>query len=139
MQKSWKYGVWTLAGVLFAGTLSQSLSNAVQVITPHTTYVGTGGLILLTIGTLLVMKWRRGIPWHYPGVDARIKNIGPILVCFVVGIILLLWYPQAKYFFDRIHDKETHQKQVPKETHETQEPKGTHQPQEPTVELKKLK
>lgn len=120
MQKSWKYGVWTLAGVLTAGTLFQSLSNALQFITPRTTYIGTAVLVLLMIGNLLVMK-RRGIAWHYPGVDARVKNMGPSLVCFVVGIILLLWYPQAKYFFDRINDK------------------GTHQPQEPTVELKKLK
>ncbi len=138
MQKSWKYGAWTLAGVLTAGTLFQSLSNAIQYITPRMTYVGTGVLALLTIGNLLVMKWR-GIPWHYPGVDARLKNMGPILVCFVVGIILLLWYPRATYFFDLINDKETHQTQEPKETYEKQEPKGTHKPQEPTVEFKKLK
>ena len=137
MQKSWKYGVWTLAGVLTAGTFFQSLSNALQFITPRTAYVGTGVLALLTIGTLLIMK-SRGIGWHYPGGDARLKNMGPSLVCFVVGIILLLWYPQAKYFFDRINDKGTHQTQEPKETYEKQEPKGTHQPQEPTVELKKL-
>ena len=120
MQKSWKYGAWTLAGVLTAGTLFQSLSNALQFITPRTTYVGTGILVVLMFGNFLIMKWH-GIGWHYPGVDVRLKNLGPSLVCFVIGIILLLWYPQAKYFFDRINDK------------------GAHQTQDPTVEFKKLK
>ena len=57
--EEWKYGAWTLAGVLTAGTLFQSLSNAIQYITPRMTYVGTGVLALLTIGNLLSneMAW----------------------------------------------------------------------------------
>ena len=105
MQRSWKYGGWTLAGVLAAGALLDALANALQLVTPTGTYVGTMLLIVLTFGAHLLMK-RRGVPWQYDsGIGVRLKGLGPSQLCFIVGIILLLWYPRAKDVFDMMAER----------------------------------
>lgn len=113
MQRSWKYGGWTLAGVLAAGALLDSLANALQLVTPLTTYIGTLALMIAATAAHLVMK-RWGVPWQYdPGTEVRLKGLGPSQVCFVIGIILLLWYPRAKDLFDMMAERKGLQTQGP--------------------------
>jgi hypothetical protein len=65
---------------------------------------------------------RWGFRWrHDAGVEVRLKGLGPSQFCFVIGILLLLWYPRAKDLFDMMAAE-----------------RKSHKTQEPSVEFKKL-
>ncbi len=85
-----------MASALAAGALLQSLAIALQSGTSITTYIGTIALIALTLSAHLVMKLWGSLWRHDAGIEVRLKGLGPSQVCFVIGIILLLWYPRAR-------------------------------------------
>src|SRR5262245_37027122 len=96
MQKSWQYGLWILAGVLLLGDVLNAVTNALLLITPIVTYIGTSLVVLIAVSLQVLLKYR-GLKWRYPpGNPLRLRGLGPQAVCFVVGIVLLLWYPRAK-------------------------------------------
>lgn len=95
LAESWKRGSWILVGILGAGALLDSLSNALALVTPMFTYWGSGTLLLLTLAVHTYMRvW--GVPVVKHGQTYRITGLRGAVVWTLVGVLLLLWYPRAK-------------------------------------------
>ena len=105
MQKIWQFGLWTLVGVLLLGDILNAVTNALLLITPIVTYIGTSLVVLITISVQVLLKYR-GLPWRYPqGSPLRLRGLGPQTVCFALGIVLLLWYPRAKDLYAALAER----------------------------------
>lgn len=85
--------------MLAAGALLDAFANAQQLVTPRVTYIGTLSLAVLTVLIHWSMRlW--GVPWQHTSGTVRLIGLGPSQICFVVGVVALLWYPRAKDFYD---------------------------------------
>ena len=106
------YGLWIVGGVVATGELLNAFSLA-RLVTPFATYVGTILLFVGAVCTHFFMKYR-GIPWQYPrATPVHLKGLGPRSACFVLGIVLLLWYPRAKHLYNVMADRKMPQTQGP--------------------------
>jgi hypothetical protein len=84
---------FAILGLTAFGTVLDALSNAVSLVTPRTTYLGTVLLVVGLLATnLLLRTWP--LPWYTAGVQIRIKNTGPKTTAVIVGMIALLWLPR---------------------------------------------
>lgn len=95
LDESWKRGRWIFFGLLAAGALLDSLSNALALVTPALTYWGSGTLLLLTVTAHVYMRLR-GVPVNHSGWTYRVNGLGSQAIWTLVGVILLLWYPRAR-------------------------------------------
>jgi len=83
-----------LAGLLFVGAVLDALSNAINLITLSVTYAGSIILVLLLVPLQIQLK-RRPLPWTTSGGhQIRISKLGATPVLFIIGAILLLWFPR---------------------------------------------
>jgi hypothetical protein len=102
MQKSWQFGLWILAGVLLLGDVLNAVTNALLLITPTVTYIGTSFVVLIAVALQVVLK-HNGLPWRYAqGRPLMLRGLEPQAVCFVLGIVLVLWYPRAKDLYEEM-------------------------------------
>jgi hypothetical protein len=92
-QRILKWSVFILLGLVSLGALLDAISNAVSLITPQATYVGSAVLI---VGWLLTEALASlfGIPWVSGGQPTRIRRLGPQVRFGLFGMLILLWVPR---------------------------------------------
>ena len=94
-QTNWKRGVWFLAGLGALGAFLDAIGNALAIVTPSITVIGT--IVFLAVWGLaeLVIRVRRP-RWRLDGGQpARLTALGLQPRWFVLGAILLLWIPRG--------------------------------------------
>jgi len=95
------YIFWILAGFLALGSLLDSIGNAVTLITPSITVVGT--LLILTAWLLTELMLKRSpVRWSTKDGHIIIKKLGWKVRLSLVGMILLLWVPRISSGDDAI-------------------------------------
>lgn len=83
-----------VSGLLAFGTFLDALSNAVTLITPRVTYVGSAALALT--GLLAHISFRhRPISWVARGQLVRIRGLGLVPISVLSGMLTLLWLPRV--------------------------------------------
>lgn len=93
-QKLVKWIFFILVGVASAGTLLDAISNAVSLVSPSFTYIGSAILATLWLLTELAAILF-GIPWVTGGSrKVRFKSLGPKLRLGLLGVLILLWIPR---------------------------------------------
>lgn len=91
-QRGVKWILGALAGLLFFGTLLDSISNALTLITPQITYISTVVLLVLIISLALVQRFKPVI-WIDEAGNRNYIKIESYHYLFVGGVIVLLWTP----------------------------------------------
>jgi hypothetical protein len=93
-QRVVKWALWLLAGGLALGALLDSVSNAISLVSPATTYISTA--VLVTLWFFLEATARLfGIPWvSHDRRSVRIKRLGSEIRFGIIGVLLLLWVPR---------------------------------------------
>jgi Tol biopolymer transport system component len=85
------YLYWVLQPILLIGSLLDTVTNAVEWLTPLTMQLGTVGVVLGTV--LLEVSLRlRPLPWRQKN-TIRIASLWPWMFVVATGIILALWSP----------------------------------------------
>lgn len=87
------YIVWIIAGFFFVGSLLDTVSNTLDLITPMVTWIGTVGIILIFISSNIYLR-KRPIIWiSEDNQQFNIHSLGlkPALMLF--GVLLSLWVP----------------------------------------------
>jgi len=94
-QRIFKYVCYTLAGVIGLGTLLDSLSNAITLIVPYVTYLGTPLLIFFWLLAEYVLR-KFPLRWVAKGGrGVRLQRLGALPRCAILGAVLLLWVPRT--------------------------------------------
>jgi hypothetical protein len=85
---------YVMIGFIAFGTFLDSMSNAVSLVQPMFTYMGSLALIFLWALTELILRKR---PLHWiidSGATVRLQKLGAKPRLMIMGIIILLWIPQ---------------------------------------------
>jgi len=93
LQRTYKYLIFLIGGILFAGALLDAISNSISLITLPIALTGTVLILLLWISMEFISK-NKGINWSLPGgKKVTVRKINNQIKLFFVGIILTLWIP----------------------------------------------
>lgn len=93
LQKTYKYLLYFIAGLFFAGVLYDTIGNAISLITPPVTYWGTG-MVFITWILLVLYVRKKGTSWKLAGGAKTIVTKLNIQVhLFFFGVIFSLWIP----------------------------------------------
>lgn len=95
------YWNWLLAGVLGLGALLGAVRNAIFLIPPIVTYIGSAVLILSWLA-LQVYASARGIPWVRRDGAHRVKWLGLQPALAFLGVAFVLWSPRV---YERLVDR----------------------------------
>lgn len=85
---------WSLLGLIALGTLLDSISNALSLVTPVATLVGTGLLLVVWAG---LEAWLRAHPVRWvvsSGVETSLTRLGTRPRWGLAGAVALLWLPR---------------------------------------------
>jgi len=86
---------WVLLGVLALGAVFSAINNALSLVTPAFSYVGSAALLLLWL-VLVAVARLRGIAWtETQGIRVRLRRLSAKTHFFFVGCLLLLWVPRV--------------------------------------------
>lgn len=94
----WYQGVLVLAsflliGFLALGSIFSAIRNALALVNPFTTYIGTILIIVVGISVHLYLS-RHPLPWVTRGHEIRITRVGRAPILGFIGACVLLWVPR---------------------------------------------
>ncbi len=93
-QKLIKWISFVLVGIAAAGSLLDAVSNAISLISPPFTYIGSAVLLVLWLLAESAAMFF-GIPWLVRGGQrVRYKALGPQIRLGLIGLLVLLWIPR---------------------------------------------
>jgi hypothetical protein len=86
---------YVLLGFAATGAFLDWINNAISIVTPKVTYIGTCCYVVVWLTAELISKVR-GIQWKSStGGSFRVKSLGVKLRLAMLGGILLLWIPRV--------------------------------------------
>jgi hypothetical protein len=83
----------TFAAMVTVGSLLDTFSNALSIITPPITYIGSVFLAVLW-GVTSWFLARKGLRWVVAGQMIVLRRLGPIHLASVLGVLFVLWLPR---------------------------------------------
>jgi len=93
IQKTYKYIIFLLGGILFFGALLDAISNSISLITFPIAVLGTI-IISVTWIILEITASKKGLKWSLPGGKKTVvRKINNQVKFFFIGIIITLWIP----------------------------------------------
>ncbi len=94
-QTHWRRGASLIGGVLALGTLLDAIANALSIVTPLITVVGTLLLSAIWLFAEVILRFFRP-RWSLPGGQiSRLTRLGLQPRWMIAGSILLLWVPRG--------------------------------------------
>lgn len=85
---------WLLCGYLALGAVLDATGNAIALVTPRATYIGTASAAVAWIAIQLYLQ-RTPVRWvSSTGPDVRIRRLGWQPKFCLIGLLLLLWVPR---------------------------------------------
>ena len=93
-QKLFDYLGYLMVGIVLAGTIFDTISNSISLITPNVTFLGT--ICLISIWLFLVWYARtHGITWVLKkGTHVKVTRLRIQVHLFFIGFIFSLWIPK---------------------------------------------
>ena len=93
-QQFLRWIIYSIVGFLALGNLFDAINNAIVIVTPIVTYVGSLFILIIWCSTELTL-WYRPLKWNFKSNQSvRITGLGTKPRLAILGAIFLLWVPR---------------------------------------------